>query len=347
MKIWFPAVQTGSGADVFTRRLAEGLRAAGHQAVVTWFPHPLELYPSLLRAARMPQGTDLVHANSWNAFAFKRRGVPLLATVHHCVHDPQYAPYRSALQAIYHKAWIGPFERHGFQVANCVTTVSRYTQSAVRQCFPGVDPLVIPNGIETDRYAPYSEPGFKPNSEIWDSQGNPAPFRLFFAGNATRRKGFDLLPRILDQLGEHYSLSFTGGLRDTGASPHRRMRALGKLDTQALIHCYRHYDALLFPSRYEGFGYVPVEAMASGCAVIVSDAGALPEIVTADQTGLVCPVDDVGAFAAAVQKLAGDHILKTTLETAARQEVERRFSLTTMVDQYLDLYRELCAKPAN
>ena len=66
MRVWLPAVRAGSGSDVFTERLADGLRDAGVDVEVSWFPLRYEFLPELLRA-RMPRRIDVVHANSWNA----------------------------------------------------------------------------------------------------------------------------------------------------------------------------------------------------------------------------------------------------------------------------------------
>ena len=56
------------------------------------------------------------------------------------------------------------------------------------------------------------------------------------------------------------------------------VEARGRVSTDELVHLYRTAAALVFPSLYEGFGQPPLEAMACGCPVAVSRAGALPEV---------------------------------------------------------------------
>ena len=80
MKIWLPAIQGGSGADVFILRLCEALRREGYDAEISWFPNFCELFPFLLRRVPPPPGTAIIHANSWHAFAFKRKSIPLVVT---------------------------------------------------------------------------------------------------------------------------------------------------------------------------------------------------------------------------------------------------------------------------
>jgi len=78
--------------------------------------------------------------------------------------------------------------------------------------------------------------------------------------------------------------------------------------------------ALLHPSRDEGFGFTPVEAMAAGVPVVASDAGSLPEVV--GDAGVLVDPDDTSAWADAVERLAHDESLRAELVArgTARQE---------------------------
>ena len=68
------------------------------------------------------------------------------------------------------------------------------------------------------------------------------------------------------------------------------VEALGGVSADELVSLYRRAAALVFPSLYEGFGLPPVEAMACGCPVAASSAGALPEVV-GDAAVLFDPLD--------------------------------------------------------
>lgn len=78
--------------------------------------------------------------------------------------------------------------------------------------------------------------------------------------------------------------------------------------------------ALVHPSRDEGFGITPIEAMAAGVPAIASDAGSIPEI-SGEAARLVDP-DDVDGWAAAIAEVAGDAELRAAMVTAgsARQD---------------------------
>jgi mannosyltransferase len=76
-------------------------------------------------------------------------------------------------------------------------------------------------------------------------------------------------------------------------------------------------------SRQEGFGLPCLEAMASGCAVVATHAGAWPEIVT-PESGRLVPCADAAAMAAAIEEVLSH---TTTLGAAGRNLVEQRFAI--------------------
>ncbi len=82
--------------------------------------------------------------------------------------------------------------------------------------------------------------------------------------------------------------------------PH--VRALGRVaGDRALARIYASSDVLAFPSLWEGFGWPPLEAMACGLPVAVSDRGSLPEVV--GSAGLIVPATDVEALANALKRV--------------------------------------------
>ena len=72
---------------------------------------------------------------------------------------------------------------------------------------------------------------------------------------------------------------------------------------------YRGIDLYVAPSRTEGFGLTPLEAMASGVAVIAGDVGAYPEIIVSGETGAVVPTGDLAAYIAAIEPYLADPAL--------------------------------------
>jgi glycosyltransferase involved in cell wall biosynthesis len=70
----------------------------------------------------------------------------------------------------------------------------------------------------------------------------------------------------------------TGLFRDATALPAEEVRLLGRVEDAELRALYEAALCLVFPSRYEGFGLPPAEAMACGCPVVAAAAGAVPEV---------------------------------------------------------------------
>lgn len=323
MRIWLPYIEAGSGADVFTLRLAQCLEECGYTAVTTPFARKWQYFPHLLMASEAPGGTDVIIANSWNGFAFHRPGTALVIVEHHCVLDPSYAAYRNSRQALFHECFVRGYERRSFAVADAVIGVSDYTARSLRQVFGETRTQVIHNAVDTGYFTPgdHKEPV------------NGRPVRLLFVGNHLRRKGADMLPLIMDELGDGFVLDVTSGLRTKGVGG-RRIVLLGQLSLEQLRDAYRRADLLLFPSRFEGFGYVVAEAMACGTPVVCTNASALPEVVEDGVTGLLCPLDDVAAFAAAIRELSSDPLRLNAFGSAARRRVEDCFSLSHWGAQY-------------
>ena len=115
------------------------------------------------------------------------------------------------------------------------------------------------------------------------------------------------------------------------------VEALGLVSPDALVDLYHRASALVFPSLYEGFGQPPLEAMACGCPVACSNAGALPEVV-GDAARLFDPRDPAAIEAAVHDVLdAPDDWMRRGLERAAL------FSWQATARGHEDVYRSLAS----
>ncbi len=330
MKIWLPTIRGDSGADVFTRRLAQALRRRGIEVEVSWFSTTYQFAPFLLRTFIPPPGTQIIHANSWSGFAFKRPGIPLVVTEHLNVFEPSYRPYKSLAQHIYHETLIRRYVAASLRAASAITTVSHSLASSFAKTWSHHPVQVIHNWIDTKAFVP---PGPDANHGL-------RPFRLLYIGNFSRRKGTDLLPSIMKELGPDFELHFTSGLRGAEGLPlAENMVPLGRISQEGeLIRAYHRCDALLFPSRLEGLPLAPLEAMSCGRPVVAANTSSLPEVIEDQVTGILCPPDDVGAFVAACRKLADYGQVRRQYGQAARRRAEELFSEERIIPQYMALY---------
>ena len=107
---------------------------------------------------------------------------------------------------------------------------------------------------------------------------------------------------------------------------------------------YNRASALLFPSRYEGFGWPPIEAQACGCPVVASDIAPIAEVLR--DSAALHRLDDEAGMAASILRLSTDEKYREQIRQAGFQNVESRFRTSRMMQEYIAIYKEL-ALPGN
>jgi glycosyltransferase involved in cell wall biosynthesis len=85
------------------------------------------------------------------------------------------------------------------------------------------------------------------------------------------------------------------------ARPH--VKVIDRVAEERVIDEYRRHDLLVFPSTYEGFGLVVLEAMSQGLPVVAAPAGCAPDLVRDGETGAIVPFRDAQALASAVARI--------------------------------------------
>lgn len=334
--VWFPAVRASSGTDVFTERLADGLRRHGLRSEITWLPLRAEYAPWSVQIPRPPAWANIVHVNTWLHPRFLPKHLPVIATLHHSAHHFGLQPYKGPLRAAYHAYWIKPYELRTLRRADRVVAVSRFAADTARATLLDRPMPVVFNGVDTRWFRPP------------DRRGPHQPFRLLYVGKWAAMKGVGLLAPIMRELGDGFELRFTGGgFGNNGPDMPPNMHDLGRLKgPDAVISAMQDADALLFPSRSEGFPMVVVEALSCGLPVVASDIPSLAEAIQDDVTGYLVRVDDVMAFAAACRALSRDRGRYERLASEARGRAEGMFSIDAMVREYLDIYEDVLIQQA-
>jgi glycosyltransferase involved in cell wall biosynthesis len=335
--VWFPAVRTGSGTEVFTERLVDGLRTRGLRVEITWLPHRAEFAPWTIPVPKPPSWANVTHVNTWLHPRFLPRNMPVVATLHHAMHQLGLGPYKGWLRSLYHQYWFVPTERRTMLRADRLVSVSQFAAETARRTLIDRPMQVIHNGVDVEKFRPSAR------------RSSKQPLRLLYIGKWAPLKGVDLLASIMRMLGEKFELHYTGGgaaLGDRAGMP-ENTHDLGRLHgDDAVVAAMQGADILLFPSRSEGFGLVAAEAMACGLPVVATRGSSLQEVVDDGVTGILCPQDDVGAFAAAVRVLAGDADKRMNMSRAARQRAVVSLDQNAMVDAYVRLYDECLVRGA-
>ena len=184
--------------------------------------------------------------------------------------------------------------------------------------------------------------------------GVPAgSFAIACVANYRPRKGIEVLVEALGKLPrsvEPHLLLIGAGMdaprlaRRIAASPAAsRIHVLGyRGDAPALTAAC---DLFVLPStKREGLARSLIEAMAYGVAPVVTDCGGSPELVQHGASGLVVPVSDVAALAAAIRMLHDDAALRARLGSAARERIARDFRIEDTIAKTLALYRSLAPR---
>jgi D-inositol-3-phosphate glycosyltransferase len=219
----------------------------------------------------------------------------------------------------------------------------------------GADPTrvaVIPCGVDVELFRPRTAAPARARL------GLDADHVLLFVGRLTPIKGLETLLRALAVLRSdglaraRLTLLVVGGTKgDPGDSAHLRRLAQdlgvgawvdfrGPQPQDVLPDYYAAADLCLMPSRYESFGMVALEAMASGVPVIASRAGGLAVTVQDGATGRLVPEGDVAALARAVAGLLADEAGRRALGARAVQWA-RRFAWPHIGRSLAELYRDL------
>lgn len=231
------------------------------------------------------------------------------------------------------------WEKKAFAQARAIVAVSQQVERELLEI--GVPPeriRVILNGVDLQEFSPGEA-----KRQTW---GLPERVTLaLFAGNAqTPRKNLDTVVRALAQVPElHLVVAGT----TTGTTYRQLVAALGLSER---VHFLEHrfdvpelmkvVDLLVFPSRYEPFGLVVIEAMASGLPVITGATTGAAEIIT-PECGIVLPeADDIQALAQALSLLASDQGQRCQMGQVARS-IAQQYSWTSMAQIYVNLFEEL------
>ena len=100
-------------------------------------------------------------------------------------------------------------------------------------------------------------------------------------------------------------------------------------------------DCFCLPSETEGMPMTLLEAMAAALPIVITNVGAIPTVVEDGVSALLIPPKDPEALARALCKVAGDPSLAAAMGRAARQRVERDFSVEASLRNYEALYHEM------
>ncbi len=217
----------------------------------------------------------------------------------------------------------------------------------------GLDPAcgieVLPNFVDTDAFAPAAGPNGHNLAQLFGA--GESTLTLIHVSNFRAVKRAPDVVEIFARVAREVSAR----LLMIGDGPERsacetRLRESGLADRARFLGMQERFadllartDVFLLPSETESFGLAALEAQSCGVPVVASRAGGIPEVVRDGETGILAPVGDTEAMAAAVLRLARDGDLRRAMGDAARARVLANFQEGPVVDRYEDWYRRVLA----
>jgi glycosyltransferase involved in cell wall biosynthesis len=163
--------------------------------------------------------------------------------------------------------------------ATVITVISKYTEQEVRKYLDvkNIPIHVIYCGVKVNTFENVTKPKFVPDGDL-----------LFSIGVVRPKKNYMVLLDFMKHLPEHYKLIIAGNKSGTySIELEKRISALGLnhrvflpgiISDEDKFWMYNHCKAVLFPSKFEGMGFPPVEAMRFGKPVFASTYSSIPEV---------------------------------------------------------------------
>lgn len=254
-----------------------------------------------------------------------------------------------------YRGWDRRLFRRGLAAAARVLCVSNFIRRHTLERYPELQAtaITIYNGVDGSLFKPASSQAPEPSS--------PQAL-IVYVGRVEERKGVHVLVDAFEKwiskqapearlliVGPHSywdarpSAYYTDLVNRCKTSPKIELRGPTYVD-QELAEVYRNATVSVIPSTFpEALGLTSIEAQAAGAPVVVSDAGGLPETVSAGQTGLVFANGNAEQLATAVLGLLTDEPRRRRMAAAARDWAMTTFSWDVIAAQLEGVYADALA----
>jgi len=308
----------------------------------------LNLLERVLALVRDGQSFELVQAHDWvTAYAAKaiKHGLdlPLIATIHATEWGRNNGLHNNLQRYISNAEWWLCYE--AWRVICC----SRYMADELAKIFqlPQDKLRPIPNGVFPEEFsAGPIPPGFRAQYAAADEK------IIFHVGRLVREKGLDALleamPRVLDWYPRAKLVIAGRGGHEPELKEHARRLGIyqriyftGYLDDNARNLLYRLADVVVFPSLYEPFGIVALEAMSAGAPPVVSDTGGLSEVVIHGRNGLKAQTGNARSLAENILWMLRHPDRVAGMRGHAMEDVRRLYDWVDIASQTKRVYAEV------
>lgn len=291
----------------------------------------------------------LIHAHDWLAcfagVALKNKHkLPLVATIHATEYGRNHGIHNDLQRYVNQIEWELTYE--AWRVIVCSEFMKKEVNRALSTPDNKMD--IVPNGVIADKF----DFDFPDKKEFRKKYADEDEKIIFHVGRNVYEKGAQVLINGFKQVLETYpksKLIIVGGgdrtwlktlANDLGLA--EKVYFTGFVDDQTLLKIYRVSDVAVFPSLYEPFGIVALEAMAAKVPVVISDAGGLTEVVDANVNGVITWADHPESIAWGINEIfkKSPKVAKAMVE-AAYKKATTVFSWDRIAEQTEDVYKHV------
>lgn len=293
---------------------------------------------------------DVVHAHDWLvAYAAKTiknaYDIPIVATIHATEAGRNNGIHDETQRYINDTEWMLTYE------ANEVIVNSNYMKCELQRNFglPFEKINVIPNGVNLTMYS-----GIERDYDFRRNYAADNEKIILYTGRLVYEKGVQYLIGAMPKILQNYHdtklvIAGRGGMYDElkAEADHlglgNKVYFTGYLDHKALCKLYKCADIAVFPSTYEPFGIVALEAMLSGNPVVVSDIGGLDEIIEHGKNGMKSYAGNSNSIADSILTLLFDHKLCNEISKNAKNKVKECYNWTKIAqDTHFSYQKAIC-----
>ena len=288
---------------------------------------------------------NIIHAHDWlSAFSAKTLKwsfkIPTVCTIHATEHGRNGGVRTDMQRYISSTEWFLSYE--SWKVVAC----SNYMRHQISDVFsvPWEKIWVIPNGVEPEKF------NFKFDwINFRRKYARDEEKIVFYVGRHVFEKGIHLLIEAAQGvIGKYNNAKFviagTGPMTEELKNRVRQMGIekkvlfTGYMSDEDRDKLYKVSNAAVFPSLYEPFGIVALEAMAAGCPVVVSDTGGLGEIVQHRVNGLKTINGSTESIIENISQLLYDEELANNLKKNALKNVYEKYTWNKVAETTIDMY---------
>lgn len=292
----------------------------------------------------------ILHAHDWLAYfsgaALKHQyRLPLVATLHATEFGRNNGIHTDDQRYIHSIEWQLVYE--AWRVIVCSGFMKGEVEYALSAPSDKID--IIPNGIHAEKFDFPFPP--EERSAFRSQYAAPEEKLIMFVGRMVQEKGahvlVEALPKVRAQYHNAKLLIVGGGYRDhlvqqtRALGVERHVYFTGFVPDDTLLRLYKVIDVACFPSLYEPFGIVALEAMAAGVPVVVSDAGGLPEVVEHDVTGTVTWLNNSDSLAWGLVRVLKNPDHACWMAENAKKRVREVFHWDRIAEQTRSVYKRV------